>query len=1137
MMSKPIVDFERIKAYEILKKDLSQDPQYLPVSLPRSVRLPLMGSLHADLDKTILFITSRTDRLLSMFEEFRFWAKNQDHLIFSEPSPLFYEKAAWDEETKKERLNTLTILAGLHIPTKNKKSNKRPVIFSSVKSIMTKTIPLRNFIINCKMIKIGDPFNIHEVIGGWVKTGYVPNEIVVTEGQFSKRGGLIDIWPLSQRDPIRIELFGDTIETLRTFDPSSQRSITTIDSMYIPPAREAVRADLDNESLSYSEYYIPQIYPSPGSLMDYLPKGSLIVLDNASSLEVTAEELELQAVKLREEMQINYPEKHEFSAPYFSWSEVKDHLSRFTQIDLGFPLSEEKHPISDAFTPSPRFGGHIEQLIQYIKKRNDRKIEFNIVSQQADRVREQLTDLITVNDPKKQINLINGNVYGGWITEYSDGLVSCLFSDGELFGWDQPHPHKRKAAAHNAPEFSYADLNIGAYVVHVDYGIGEFAGLVHRSLDSIDRDYLQINYADEGQLFVPVHQADRLSLYIGPDERKPRLSRLGSGDWQIAKEKARGAVKEVAAELLELYAKRQTAQGFAYQGDTAWQKILESSFPYDETDDQSQAIMEVKMDMENQKPMDRLLCGDVGYGKTEVALRAAFKAVMDGRQVAMLVPTTVLAQQHFDTFKGRLAPFPVEVEMLSRFRSQNEQENILARLMVGEIDIVIGTHRLLQKDVCFKDLGLIIIDEEQRFGVTHKEYFKSKRAEIDVLTLTATPIPRTLYMALTGIRDISIINSPPSDRLPIQTYVGGYDDNIVRQAILREIDRGGQVFFVHNRVQTISAIAKRLQTIVPEAKINIAHGQMPERELATVMHRFSAGEVDVLISTSIIESGLDIPNANTLIVDRGDTFGLAQLYQLRGRVGRSASKAYAYFFHHHQKMPSQEGLERLETIAENTQLGAGYSIAMRDLEMRGAGDLLGTMQHGYIAAIGFHLYTRLLAQAVEEVKKSGRMTFVPQIESSISQLRPLTTIELPFSVGIPSEYIPDEKLRLQIYRRLADIQVEEKIEEIKSEFTDRFGPIPQVLENLFTQLKIKLKAEKCGLASITLSGNNFMLQFPNISDGKPTEDFPDLVGSIRKGKNGYWLNFNQNEDWIQKIEDVLDMLINYVERDSSWNLN
>jgi len=525
--------------------------------------------------------------------------------------------------------------------------------------------------------------------------------------------------------------------------------------------------------------------------------------------------------------------------------------------------------------------------------------------------------------------------------------------------------------------------------------------------------------------------------------------------------------------------------------------------------------------------MDRLLCGDVGYGKTEVALRAAFKAVMDGKQVAILVPTTVLAQQHFETFHSRLSPYPIVVEMLSRFRTQKEQENIIIKLMLGEIDIIIGTHRLIQKDVVFKDIGLVIIDEEQRFGVTHKEFFKKIRTELDVLTLTATPIPRTLYMALTGVRDISVINTPPAERQPIVTHIGPYSQNIIRQAIIREIERGGQVFFVHNRVQTIYAMKMNLNNLVPEARIGIAHGQMREGELSEVMTQFTNGEIDVLLCTSIIESGLDIPNANTLIVDRGDTFGLAQLYQLRGRVGRGAMRAYAYFFRHRKRPPTIEGQERLETIAENNQLGAGYSIAMRDLEMRGAGELLGTRQHGAIASVGFHLYTRLLAQAVR-LLKSETMDSDKRKLPEFKEIKMAVSVELPLDVGIPIEYVTDQRMRLSLYRRIANIDDLSQLDELRNEFEDRFGKIPIEVENLLFQIEVKQLAEDAGLMSINMEGEQIVLRFPPIPENMKKRELPDIGKNVRIGKNAYWIAFLPNQtNWrpllIKTIKDYIEI--------------
>jgi transcription-repair coupling factor (superfamily II helicase) len=572
---------------------------------------------------------------------------------------------------------------------------------------------------------------------------------------------------------------------------------------------------------------------------------------------------------------------------------------------------------------------------------------------------------------------------------------------------------------------------------------------------------------------VPIHQADRLSRYVGATDRLPRLHRLGAARWAQVKARAKRAVEDIARELLELYAAREVVPGHAFPPDHPWQAELEASFPYIETEDQLRAVEEIKTDMEQSKPMDRLVCGDVGYGKTEVALRAAFKAVMGHKQVAILVPTTVLAQQHYTTFQERLKPFPVEVEMLSRFRSRREQGEILKKLQAGTTDIVIGTHRLIQKDVAFKDLGLLIIDEEQRFGVTHKEKLKQMRTEVDVLTLTATPIPRTLYMSLTGVRDMSTIDTPPEERLPVKTHVGEYDETLIRKAILRELDRGGQVYFVHNRVMSIRQVAQRLERIAPEATLAIGHGQMPVAKLEQVMLDFAAGKTDILVCTSIIESGLDIPNVNTLIINRANMFGLADLYQLRGRVGRGARRAYAYFLYDHPHRLTDTARQRLQTILEASELGAGFGIAMRDLEIRGAGDLLGTRQHGHIAAVGFDLYCRLLAQAVQNLKEEtfASVGDLRRSETPSPLSAPLArsiSIDLPLPAFIPGDYVPHPPLRLRLYRRMAGLATMDEIEDMKRELRDRFGSLPEAIANLLYQLRLKVLALRAEVRGISV---------------------------------------------------------------------
>jgi transcription-repair coupling factor (superfamily II helicase) len=595
---------------------------------------------------------------------------------------------------------------------------------------------------------------------------------------------------------------------------------------------------------------------------------------------------------------------------------------------------------------------------------------------------------------------------------------------------------------------------------------------------------------------------------------------LGSTRWRRVKGRVKEEVREVAEDLLTLYARREKAAGYAFAEDTIWQRELEASFPYIETEDQLRVLQQVKRDMEAPEPMDRLICGDVGYGKTEIAVRAAFKAVMDGKQVAVLVPTTVLAQQHFDTFSERMGAFPVEIRMLSRFRTARQQQTILRELLAGKADIVIGTHRLLSSDVVFDDLGLLVVDEEQRFGVSHKEKIKQLRANIDVLTLTATPIPRTMYMALTGVRDISRLDTPPEERLPVVTHVGRYDPDLIKKAVWRELERGGQVFFVHNRVRTIQAVRNHLSRLVPEARIGVAHGQMPEKQLAERMREFSRSEVDILLSTSIIESGLDIPNANTLIVDRADMFGLAQLHQLRGRVGRGAQRAYAYFFQQRGASPTREGRLRLETIADYAQLGAGYSVAMRDLEIRGAGEILGTRQSGHISAVGFHLYTRLLANAVDQVRAEDDLG---RVEVDFQPYRDPVRIDLPLPTGIPESYIPDQSMRLSLYRRMSEIEELEEVAPLREEFEDRFGPVPTAVEHLFIQLQIKTLARQAGIESVTQRRGQLVLNYP---EGAALPQRWEVGYKTRFGESSLWLDLSlEDPNWSETLLELLGGLV------------
>ncbi|NTU56730.1 MAG: DEAD/DEAH box helicase, partial [Anaerolineales bacterium] len=701
----------------------------------------------------------------------------------------------------------------------------------------------RDFLKACRKLSINQTVQPDSLSRSCAEIGYQRVNTVLEPGQFSKRGGIMDIWAPAETLPVRLDFFGDEIETIRRFDPASQRTVEKLDSILITPAREYVSAGEQETELS--EFHIPLLHQQPASLLDYLPQKAIVLIDDLSIVESMAAEVEEQAVKFRHDSIAEETLPADFPLPYIPWSELHDGLHGRATVELGHSTEE----ISDAslaslFGHDERFGGRLKQFVDYATSVVGRGEQIVVVSRQSSRLHELWLESDHRESESANPQFIEASLSEGFVL----GDLH-LITDSEVFGWERPQPRTRQRPVAETPESIYADLRVDDYVVHIDHGVGRFAGLVQRELDNHVREFLAVEYDGGGQLYVPVHQADRLTRYVGAEGAAPALDRLGGQEWHEKKGRVKQAVLEVAQEMLDLYARRNIVQGYAFKPDTAWQNELEDSFPYVETDDQKRALNEIKRDMEASRPMDRLLCGDVGYGKTEVALRAAFKAVMDGKQVAILVPTTVLAQQHYETFLQRLAAFPVKVEMLSRFRTPREQTVIVHGLATGEIDIVVGTHRLISGDVQFKELGLVIIDEEQRFGVTHKEHLKKLRTEVDVLTLTATPIPRTLYMALTGVRDISNLNTPPEERLPIVTHVGPYSPKLVRQAILRELERGGQIFFVHNRVQTIDAMKAHLTQLVPEANVDVGHGQMPETQLASVMHRFNAGETDILLST------------------------------------------------------------------------------------------------------------------------------------------------------------------------------------------------------------------------------------------------------------------------------------------------
>ena len=1117
--------FPQLPVYDELLSTSDAD-ELSPLHLPRSVRAALLSKIFVDGNRPILLVCGRVETVSIWQQNLEAWLPPGINVVrFPEPTPLPFERAPWSLESRLGRISTLTRLMEGTTPYLPK-SKGTPLIITSARALLQKTLPKRDLVKNLRVIKLNQILDLNKTMDSWEAIGYERVTVVEQPCQFSSRGGIIDIYPATAIYPVRIELFGDEVDTLRYFDPATQRTISNeVTQLVIAPAREALpmlapkigtlleqdappkEDDLpawqdDIEDLiagvptAHLEYYLPLLYRRPGSLLDYLPDDTRIVVDDWHDMQLGVRDLQAKAAQVAGQ-QMTLPDY--FPSPLFAWEQTEARLVERGVTVLGevteeAPAPDETAPleIADLIQPGPRHGGQERPFLSQLQRTAELGQRMIVVSRQAQRLAEMwrnhrgdrgssvifstrsrpVENLLQLPEGGK-LTFVQGTLTEGFVVEDERGnALLHLLTDAEVFGWNRPTPRRRRVKRAVAPETYFSDIEPNDYVVHIEYGVGQFMGMVVRTIGGAEREYLQLNYANKDVLYIPVHHADRLSKWVGSEINAPEMHRVGQKSWSTAKKKAQAAVNELADELLELYASRETISGHAFAEDTEWQAELEAAFPYEETDDQLAAIEAVKSDMERVQPMDRLICGDVGFGKTEVAVRAAFKAVMEGKQVAVLVPTTVLAQQHYKTFRERMQPFPVSIGILSRFQTQSQNTETIRALRGGKVDVVIGTHRLLSEDVGFKDLGLVVIDEEQRFGVGHKTRLKQLRTEVDVLTMTATPIPRTLHMGLAGMRDISIINTPPSERLPVVTYVGASDDNLIKRAILRELDRGGQVFFVHNHVQTILNAMRYVETLVPDARIAIGHGQMNEGELEDVMRQFADHELDILVCTTIIESGLDIPNANTMIVDRAELFGLAQLYQLRGRVGRGMRRAYSYFFHSAWRTITPEARARLETLDENTDLGAGYTIAMRDLEIRGAGELLGGNQSGHIASVGFDLYTRMLARAVRARKaaKEGKMIS--------AEIPDAVTIDLPIPSYLPTDYIPDAALRLRLYRRMAGLESLESIDEVSAELEDRFGPLPSPVANLLYSLRVKVLAAKAGVSIVISEAGQVRIKMP-----------------------------------------------------------
>ncbi len=885
------------------------------------------------------------------------------------------------------------------------------------------------------LLRPGERADLEELSRRLTAMGYERVSLVEEAGQFAIRGGILDLFPLNDTHPARVDLFGDEVESIRCFDPATQRSLRPLERLLVLPAATPAESE-------------------GGNLFDFAGATTLLVVEEPRQMEARWEEYVRERTPCPAEEAETLARRQLAAAA----SQIRQHQTLYLTLgarNVPWEPSPKAFPL--AAHTSGNLGG-LAAAVEAIEGWRTQGWRVTVASDRSDRLVELLaenqipvtTSLAEANGTAPPVTCLQGALSAGFLLPW---LKLAVLTDSEVLGARKIR-RPRRVARQGQRITSLSQLTEGDYVVHLHHGIGRYRGLVTQNVDGAAKDYLHLEYADNTRLYVPVDQIDRVTRYIGSDDHPPQIHRIGGTEWMQTKRRARAKVREMAKELVELYAARQAAQGYAFSPDTPWQREMEESFIYEETPDQLTAIREMKEGMERPQPMDRLICGDVGYGKTEVAIRGAFKAVMDGKQVAVLVPTTVLAQQHFNTFTERLAAFPVRVEMLSRFRSPRDQARVVKGLREGTVDIVIGTHRLLSKDVAFRDLGLVIVDEEQRFGVAHKERLKQLRTSVDVLTLTATPIPRTLHMSLSGIRDMSTISDPPEGRTAIRTYCVERNDELIRDAILRELDRDGQVYFVHNRVETIEAVAQQLQNLVPQARFAIGHGQMPEGRLEKVMLDFYDRRYDVLVCTTIIESGLDIPNVNTILIDNAPHMGLAQLYQLRGRVGRSPRQAYCYLLFDPKRLLTETAEKRLDAIREFTQLGSGFQVALRDLEIRGAGNLLGAEQHGFMLSVGFELYCRMIEEAVKSLRgEEVTESFLP-------------AADLPVDAHLPGGYVPDDRQRLDIYKRIAAARTHADVQAIEEEIQDRFGPPPTPVRNLLELIRLRVDAAGVGVESI-----------------------------------------------------------------------
>jgi transcription-repair coupling factor (superfamily II helicase) len=1090
----------------------------------------LAARLFGSQTSPLVVILSDQKQALGFIEDLSFYMSQEKEKILYFPgyNILPFKSLSYHRETSIQRISALSKIL--------EAGSKKYLLVTYIDTLLQQLIPKESINDFLELVIVNEELDRDQLIFKLEAGGYSRVSLVEDPGEYSVRGGLLDLFSPGEKNPIRIEFFGDIVESIRYFSPFTQRGIKNLNETVILPATEAIiskdelphilarlraAGNLAGLSADHTREYVTQtrefgrfpgiesmlsiVYERLDSLFDYLPEKAVFLLDSPQTLANKAMEFENQALH---NYQTVTTEKRLCVKPesiYLNWNQVNGFIGQHRRIAFKQILLETDK--EDSSIISFDYGDNLElsaslkrqgvdenplkPLVEWFEKHlNHHLVVFCVMSQevQAKRLTSLLAPYGIAPAPCSsfdQLTSLSSGVYY-IISDLSSGFVLpeknlAIVTENEIFGKKrirrQKSQHRDLKTQFIAPE----ELKNGDIVVHMEHGVGRYEGLCNLSIAGISQDFILLEYLDDDKLYLPVDRIEMIGKYIGVDGYNPILDKIGSKNWINSKAKAKEEVEKMAADLLDLYASRKVNNGFAFSLPDNYYNDFEASFPYEETRDQLKAIDDVHLDMESKIPMDRLVCGDVGYGKTEVAIRAAFKAVNDGKQVAIVVPTTILAEQHLITFKDRFENYPVQIECLSRFRSRKEQLQILKKMDAGLVDIVIGTHRLLQKDVAFKSLGLLVLDEEQRFGVKHKEILKKKRSTVDVLALTATPIPRTLHLSLTGMRDISVITTPPADRQPIISYISKYEDSIIKDAVEKELSRNGQVFFIHNNIKSIFKIADEIQKIVPHAKVGVAHGRLSETSLEKVMFKFINREINVLVCTTIVESGLDIPSANTMIIDKAERFGLAQIYQLRGRIGRGDNQAYAYLFISDESKLSKDAQKRLSALMEYKDLGSGFQIAMKDLQIRGAGTALGASQSGHIAAVGYDMFLKLLDQAVHDLKG----------EDSIDPLDP--EINASMSSGFPDHYIESVEQRLTLYRRLSRLTKVAEISDMKRELLDRYGRLPKESENMLLKIMLRIFAIHAGVKRLDITPNSLTLTFSLPHLGKPLEAIDHIL--------------------------------------------